>query len=133
MSEANVETVRRFWDQWEDGKWGNLDLLAEDVIYRPTPEMPEAGEYRGRAGFRKYVERFFDREWSEDLTAEATSFRDFGDHVIVRVELSGRGRASGLDMTGRVFQVFTLREGEIVRIEDFMQRERALEAAELEG
>jgi ketosteroid isomerase-like protein len=129
MSEENVEIVRRFWDLYREGRWSNLDLLSEDLIYRPTPEMPETGEYRGREGYRRYLEGFFNEDWSQDLTAKPTSFRDCGDRVIVRVEFSGHGRASGLDLTGRVFQVFTLRDGEIVRIEDFIQRSKALEAA----
>lgn len=131
MSEENVELVRRFWELWREGEWGNLDLLAEDVIYRPIAEMPESGECRGREGFRRYMEGFFDRDWSKDLASNPVSFRGYGDRVIVRVELSGHGRSSGLDFSGRVFQVFTVRGGEIVQIEDFIQRSDALKAAGL--
>jgi ketosteroid isomerase-like protein len=49
--------------------------------------------------------------------------------VIARVELCGHGRTSGLELATRVFQVFTLRDGIIVRLADFVDRAEALTAA----
>lgn len=130
MPQGNVEIVQHFFDLARQGDWSRLELLAEDVAYRPIPETTEAGERWGRQAFRRYLEDFFGEAWSDDVGFGATSFREHGDCVIVRVELHGHGRASGLELSGRVFQVFTLRGGEIVRIEDFIDRAAALEAAE---
>lgn len=129
MSSENVELVRRFIELGRRGDWTRLDLLAEEVVYRPIREITETGDYAGREGYRRYMEGFLESGWAKDLTFEATSFRDYGEAVIVRIELTGSGRASGLDFAARVFQVVTLRDGEIVRIEDFLDRDEALEAA----
>jgi ketosteroid isomerase-like protein len=133
MSEGNLELVRRFFDLAVDndlrhGDWPHLDLLAEDVIYHPAAQMAEARPCRGRDQFRRLTEDFYLHGWSDDLTWEPTSFKAFGDHVIVRVEFAGHGRASGAQFSGRVFAVYTVRDGEIVRVEDFVDRAEALGA-----
>ena len=130
MPQGNVEIVQRFFELARAGDWSRLELLAKDVAYFPTPETVDAGERRGRQSFRRYLEDFLREAWSDDVGFEATDIRGHGDRVIARVELHGRGRASGLELSGRVFQVFTVRDGEIVRIEDFIDRAEALAAAE---
>ena len=77
------------------------------------------------------MEDFHLQGWSDDLTWEPTSFRDVDDRVVVRVEFAGHGRVSGAQFSGRVFAVYTVREGEIVRIDDFADRAQALEAVGL--
>jgi ketosteroid isomerase-like protein len=129
MSEENLEVARRFIELGRRGDWSRLDLLADDVVYRPIAEITETGEYHGRNGFRRYMEGFLESEWADDLGFEGTTFRDYGDAVIVRIQLSGLGRVSGIDFSGRVFQVLTFSGGEIVRVEDFLDRSDALRAA----
>lgn len=129
MSSENVELVRRFHELARGPSWEQLELLAEDFIYRPIAEITETGEFHGRGGFRHYMEQFFESEWAEGLAAEPTSLRDYGDRVIARMQFAGHGRASGLDFTARVFIVHTVRDGMIVRMEDFVDRAAALAAA----
>jgi ketosteroid isomerase-like protein len=119
--------VRRFFAFTLKGDWSQLDLLADDLIYRPITEIVGAGEFEEPQRLRGYIEDF-ESAWS-GVTYEPTSIRAHGDTVIVRVELRGRGRRSGLELHARVFQVFTLCAGEIVRIEDFVDHAQALAAA----
>jgi ketosteroid isomerase-like protein len=133
MSRENVDLVRRFFElasraDLRSGNWPHLELLAEDVVYHPAREMAEGRDCRGREDFRRLMADFYLQEWSDDLSWKATSFRDCGDQVIVRVEISGHGRASGAGFSGRVFAVYTVRAGQIVQVEDFIEREDALEA-----
>lgn len=121
--------ARRFIELGRKGDWGRLDLLAEDVVYRPIAEITEAGEYHGREGFRRYMEDFFESDWARDLTLGETTFRDQGNSVVVRIELTAKGRGSGLDFGARVFEVLTFSDGRIVRIEDFLDRDDAMRAA----
>jgi ketosteroid isomerase-like protein len=129
LGSAALDLVRRFYELLERGDWSRLELLSEDLVYRPIREITETGEYRGRDGFRRYMDEFFQTEWADGLKVEATSYREYGDAVVVRVHLAGHGRASGLDFSARVFQVFAVRDGEIARIEDFLDRAEALTAA----
>ena len=43
----------------------------------------------------------------------------------------GRGSQSGVEVNTRMYEVFTLREGKIVRMDEFTERATALEAAGL--
>ena len=128
MSTGNLELAERFIEVARRRDWRRLDLLSEDLVYRPIAEITEAGEYHGPERFCSYMEQFFESEWAQDLDY-AASFREYGDTVIVRIQFVGRGRASELDFTARVFQVLTFADGQIVRIDDFTRREEALAAA----
>jgi ketosteroid isomerase-like protein len=45
-------------------------------------------------------------------------------------ESSMRGRASGIDVKARIFALVTVRDGLIVRMAEYLERDDALEAAE---
>jgi ketosteroid isomerase-like protein len=65
----------------------------------------------------------------EDYWAEATEFVDAGQHVVVGVRHRGRGKASGIEVDMPQFQVYTLRDGRIIRYRGFRTRAEALGAA----
>jgi len=71
--------------------------------------------------------------WADDFTSQAESIREYGDVVIALIRFKGHSKASGIEVSGGVFQVFRFREGKIKRIEDFTDRAEALKAAGLEG
>ncbi len=129
MAQGNLELARRFMELARQDDWSRVEMLAEDVVYRPIAEITETGEYFGRPGYRYYMESFFQSDWAKDLTIEDTSFREYGDAVIIRIQLRGRGRASELDFGARVFEVLTFSDGKVVRVEDFLDRNDALKAA----
>jgi ketosteroid isomerase-like protein len=49
------------------------------------------------------------------------------------VRYQGRGRASGVEVTDRLFEVHTFRDGQCIRKVDFRERTEALEAAGQSG
>ena len=53
---------------------------------------------------------------------------DSGDRVLVTVRLGGRGRGSGIEIDALFYDVYTLRDGKIVRMDQFTERTQALEA-----
>jgi ketosteroid isomerase-like protein len=53
---------------------------------------------------------------------------DFGDALLVCVQQRGTGSGSGVAVSKPVFQVFTLRDGLVLRQEDFLDRFDALKA-----
>ena len=55
-------------------------------------------------------------------------FADTGDQVVVTVRFRARGRGSGIEVDARLYDVFTLRDGKIVRMDQFAERSEALEA-----
>jgi ketosteroid isomerase-like protein len=66
--------------------------------------------------------------WEElELTAEESI--DGGDRVVVSGYFRGRGRGSGVEVDTGFYDVYTLRDGKIVRVDEFTGRAEALEAA----
>jgi len=128
MSQENVELVR--WAFTSDPA-RFFSLLDDDVeLDARGVEMPGA-VLVGRG--REVVERFgieFWGAWSE-YSAEPQAFIEVGDHVVVEVHEHGKGKGSGVPFERTHFQVWTLRDGRLVRWRLFADKAEALEAAEL--
>ena len=54
-----------------------------------------------------------------------------GDHVLVIACFRARGRSSGVRVAERLYEVYTLRNGSILRVDEFSDRAAALEAVGL--
>ena len=101
--------------------------------YRPSDElMPPDLEavFHGRDGYlrlwRYWLDAFDDIRWDPE------EILDLGEKVLVTAQQRGQGSGSGVSVSERVFQLFTLRRGLVIRQEDFLDRSRALEAAGLQ-
>jgi ketosteroid isomerase-like protein len=71
-------------------------------------------------------------KWAEDYRVRLQEIEDLGDdQVYAVVSLTGKAKAGGTPMDARFFDVFTLRDGLIVRLEEYTDREQAIEAAGL--
>jgi ketosteroid isomerase-like protein len=128
MSEENVEIVRAMFEQYARGDFSGWANLPGDFEFVASPDLPDAGTYRGKAASRwmaAWVESF------EELTIDATEFIDARDKVVVAILQRGRPRGSQTVVEGRWWVVMTLREGEVARTDAFPERAPALEAAGL--
>ena len=68
----------------------------------------------------------------DDPRIEAEEFIDAGDQTVVAVRVSGRGKASGVEVDGRLFHVVTEVHDKLVRVEWYTSRAEALKAVGLE-
>jgi ketosteroid isomerase-like protein len=128
MSQENVEAVREAYERFARGDFSAFEEVAHDFEFVTSPELPDAGTYRGEAAIgwmKAWVDSF------EDLRMAATEILDAGDKVFVALFQRGRPRGSETVVEGRWWQVVTLRDAEIVRAETFPDRAQALEAAGL--
>jgi ketosteroid isomerase-like protein len=119
MSQENVEVVRRFLFAEVEDAMGYAD---PGIVWNPAEES--AGH--GHDAVRESLERW-KGEW-DDYELRAEAFEDMGDCVLVTVRVSGRGRASGVEVDARLYDVYTLRDGKIVRMDQFTEQSEALEA-----
>ena len=127
MSEQNVEIVREFFETYRRGDYaGSLACLSPDVVYEVAQEAPA----HGRDAVRAIWERW-ESAWDE-LETIPEEFIDAGEHVVVTVRYTGRGRGSGVPFDARSHEVCTLRDGNIVRKVEFTERSQALQAAGLQ-
>jgi ketosteroid isomerase-like protein len=127
MSEENVEIVRRGWDAYERG-----DLSAAFANLSPdlvTHVMQGAvGTYHGPEGLLQSL-----IDWAEgfdELDQKAEEFIDAGHgQVIVRVHQTARLTDSSAPVEGIFWFVTTVREGNLVRVEVWNDKDEALKAA----
>jgi ketosteroid isomerase-like protein len=91
----------------------------------PIDEGPSHGPDAMRYDFERWTSAF------EDLRVTVEEIIDAGDQVVVVAHHQGRGRASGVEVDTRFYEVYTLREGKVSRVDEYIERADALEAAGL--
>jgi ketosteroid isomerase-like protein len=133
VPEDNVEIVRRATAAYDRGAFeeaaGWMDPAIEwDMSRVPVPE-PEV--YRGLDGLAAFTE-VWQESWAA-LDLDPEEFIDAGDRVVSVVRQAGRGRVSGVEVEQRFAQVWTLRDGRIVRMDMYPDRGAALKAVGLGG
>jgi ketosteroid isomerase-like protein len=129
MSEENVEVVRGMNGAFNRGDYAAaLSALADDVEWH-APSGVSIGEevYRGRDAVQRGFALWLGA-W-ETYGFETTEILDHGDHVLVIGTQMGRGRGSGVEVSLPTFNLFTLRNGKVIRMRSFDDRAAALEAA----
>jgi ketosteroid isomerase-like protein len=122
MSQENVEIVRRFLVVDLDELLAYVD---PDIVWNPVEESSAQGPEAVRAS----TERWKSAWGNYELIPEG--FVDMGDRVVATVRFRARGRGSGVEVDARLYDVFTLRDGKIVRMDQFTEQSEALEAARL--
>jgi len=128
MSQENVQIVRAQWEQFARGDFSAWADLPDDFEFVTSPEVPDAGTYRGAAAIEwmtAWVESF------EGHTMRATEISDCGERVLVAFLQRGRPRGSQTAVERRSWCVVTLREVEFARVAVFPERAQALEAVGL--
>ena len=123
MSQENVEIVRRFLviDDLDEA----LRYADPGVVWNPVEESTAQGHDAVRASTARWKS-----EW-DDCELIPEEMVDMGDRVVATVRYRVRGRASGIEVEARCYDVFTLRDGKIVRMDQFTDQSDALEAVGL--
>ena len=134
MSQQNVEIVRRGLEAWQRDDFESwLSGIDPDVEWLTAVErgLGRAGSvYRGHEGMREFWNLW--RTEVDDFWTEAEEIRDLGDdRVLYLGHIRFRGPASGIMVESQLANVKTLRDGKIVRSEDYLSHKEALEAAGL--
>jgi ketosteroid isomerase-like protein len=117
VSQANVEIVERFLSAQVDEA---LTLADPGIVWNPIEELPAEGHAAVRTSLARWK-----AEW-DDYEVQPEEFADMGDRVVVTVRLRGRGRSSGVEIDARFYDVYTLRDGKIVRMDQFTERSEAI-------
>ena len=126
MVRAMLETLN------ERGVEAALDQIHPDFEGVTPPELsPEPDTYRGHEGIRRYFAGFEgvmdEVRWEADELMEAPNER-----VVAGIRLLTRSVATELELELAVWQLCTVRDGKVLRIEGFAKREDALRAAGIE-
>jgi ketosteroid isomerase-like protein len=127
MAQENVEIMRRGFEHWM--ATGEFRAGADWVWDASNLGWPDQQVYIGDEGAMQFM-----AEWSDawdDWEVEAEDFIDAGERVVVILNQRGRSKATGIPVEMRFAQVWTLRDGQGIRMQMFASVEEALEAVGL--
>src|SRR5688572_29656919 len=121
MSKENVEVVRRAIAYEYYGVGGRAEaeeIFTPDVVMNPIQVIDEEPSY-GPGAMRDDWER-----WAsafDELNVRFEDMIDAGDQVLVVAHHQGRGRGSGAEVDARFYEVYTLREGKVSRVDEYAE------------
>jgi ketosteroid isomerase-like protein len=135
MSKENVERAREAYAALGLAvRSGDFDAFFREYVHPeiewvPLEGAPDADISYGKEAVKGRVMAMLDV--MEEPQIEAEEIMDAGQRVVIAIRISGRGRASGVDVEASWFHVLTERDNKAVRIEWHRSRDDALEAAGL--
>jgi ketosteroid isomerase-like protein len=132
MSQENLETLRRLGEAFNRGDLDTaIGMFDQSAEWQMAREDPDSTTRRGARAIRglwdSWLESYPDLQLSEEEVLPA------GDRVFVWVRITGRGAASRAEVEMQEAYVYTLRDGKILRVEEYFDRREGLAAAGLSG
>jgi ketosteroid isomerase-like protein len=125
----NVEIVRRSLEAFARGDFDTAFAAHDaDSVWSTAADEPDQYTYRGIDDLRSFAESL-DELW-EDRFAGVMEFEDFiehGDWVIVPWTARLHGRSSGIAVDVNETYAIQLRDGRIVRVDEYRHVDQALE------
>jgi uncharacterized protein len=131
MSQENVELVRNAYMANNKGdREAALRSADPDIVIDATRRLLNPTTYVGIDDARQWFADM-DEVW-ERFGLEVDELIDAGDRVVALGRLTGKGKASGVEVEQPIADVWTVRDSRIVRGEiGYTSRQEALEAAGL--
>ncbi len=150
MSQENVEIVRRYYEAverafeayWDNPRsaeeaWNAGDVAPEGAemarYVHPNMEWKTALTgitYRGYANIAKGWDQLVDAAQEYGISLKEVS--DLGnDKVLAVVEVAMKGKSSDIAVAAVIFSAVTVQDGKIIRLDEYVERSDALEAAGL--
>jgi ketosteroid isomerase-like protein len=129
MSQENVERLRAVYGEWAKGNFWTPEIFDPNVECIWDAGIPDVDVDRGLEALTRSIQTWL-AAW-DDFKIEAEHFVASGDKVLVVIMLRGRGRGSHVETVTQSAHVWTMRNGRAIRIEGYLDRDKALEAAGL--
>jgi uncharacterized protein len=123
MSEENVEVIRTLWEAYARGDFDRVLALCDPhVVVISLEEGPLYGQEATRRNYERWMDAWEAPEMSvEEITGS-------GDNVLLKARIRARGRASGAEVDSSFYEVYALRNGKVIRVDEFTDRAAAVEA-----
>jgi ketosteroid isomerase-like protein len=123
MTQENMEIIRRGYEHFE--ATGEIRAHPDLVWDVSKLGWPDRQIYHGPAGAMQ-----FNAEWSDawdDWALEPEEYIDAGERVVVILNQRGRSKATGIPVEMRFAQVWTLRDGQGIRMQLYASVDEALQ------
>ncbi len=122
-SSANVELVRSIYARWGGGDFSFTDWARPDIEFEIVGG-PDPGSWTGLAGMLRGWRQWL-AAW-DSYAAAADEFRELdAERVLVLGRMSGRGKASGVNVETEFANVLHIRDDAIAELRLYSSRERA--------
>jgi ketosteroid isomerase-like protein len=124
------DTIYTAYEAWSRR---DIDALLE-VVHPDAEARPILGAnigvsvYHGREGLRKWFGDLH-QEW-EQFQTRVVKIDARDGRALLTVEIHARGRASGVVIDGDLYHLVEIRDGLILRLEAFRDRDTAVKAFE---
>ena len=124
-----MDIVKQLYEALVAGDWDRANEAAlPDIEFHGTVGGLEEGRLaRGLDQFRHVDEE--DLEAWEERRLEAEDFIDAGDCVVILQREYRRGKGSGVVVEAEIAILVDVRDGRVSRIQGYMDRAAAIEAA----
>jgi ketosteroid isomerase-like protein len=131
MSQENVEVVRDAFRAFNaEGIDTALSFVSPDVVWYPSDRWLDDSAYHGHDGMRS-IEAAFSENF-DDFGFHVHETRDAQDRVVARVDMSGRIKHSGVEVSQRLgFVVSGFGDGTFREVRVFPSWHEALKAVGL--
>jgi ketosteroid isomerase-like protein len=124
--------VRGIYALLDEGGEAVWDLVPPDFVFDFSRRLIDPVVLRGRDQLRAFAERESEAWEGGYVGWEPEELIDAGDKVLAFIRVSGRGKASGVDVEAPTWNVWTFRNGEPVELTYFGEdRAEALKAVGL--
>ena len=131
MSQENVELVIAAGDAYNAGDMdATMSCYAPDVEVYPDVGFPEARPLVGREEFMSWLEAA-DTAWVDPKWVASEVIAVDDGRVVYRGAWGGEGHASGVETASSLTGIFTIRDGQISRVEFHFDHDEALKAVGL--
>jgi ketosteroid isomerase-like protein len=132
MSQENAERAVRLYEVWNTDGIGAVakDFWAQEIEWHDDPSVPDAGSYRGREEVRAHIEERVEVLGHFRINQERVIELGTG-RVLVIYEVIGQGGRSAAPWKQRMAQALRFEGDRVIEVQDFLDVDRALEAAGL--
>lgn len=122
MPEHHIEVVRKGIEAFNRGDWdATLDLCAEDIVWMPLIQAVDGQRALiGREMLRSAWVAQREALGGDAFGVEPREIRDLGaGSVLADMRVTGRGNTSGVPIELDYVQLWTIREGHVVRVDKY--------------
>ncbi|MGH2991258.1 MAG: nuclear transport factor 2 family protein [Microbacterium sp.] len=131
MGRQELDAVRAQHERFAERQEVLPEIYAEAAEWMAAREDPDAATHVGAEAIQAYFDQWV--EMFEGIEFEATELIDVDDKVFAWIRFSGRGVGSGTPVELEQAQVWTFRDGSVVRVEEYFDRAEGLRAAGIAG
>ena len=130
MSQENVELVRASIAESNVAEDWVLRAVHPDIEWHLDSNHPEQKVLRGHDEVAEYFSHW--RDAFEGIRVDAEDYTDAGDSVVMPFVARGRPRGSAGEVELAETWVFTVRDGLVIEIGEYLSLNEALKAGGLE-